>query len=71
MKVVSFLLFSTVLCAKDDLSISKGYYISGSDDNLEIICEPGHYCEEGVMYQCPAGMYNDIQGSTSIEMRWF
>jgi hypothetical protein len=67
MKVVSFLLFSTVLCAKDDLSISKGYYISGSDDNLEIICEPGHYCEEGVMYQCPAGMYNDIQGSTSIE----
>jgi len=48
------------------LSVSPGYYSTPEDADYytrsgQAACTPGHYCQHGVRYLCPAGTY----GSTS------
>jgi hypothetical protein len=43
----------------------KGYYSVGVTNNTRFYqrpCEPGHFCVDGVKYQCPAGTYGSTSG---------
>lgn len=59
----------------DCLECPAGKFCDGSVDGSNVAtgpqtCDPGHYCPPGTKYRdqfpCPAGYYNDLSGSHSI-----
>jgi hypothetical protein len=60
-RIVFFFLVSTAA------STSRGFYRSDIDVTKESLCSPGHYCIDGIQHTCPAGSFNEEQGSYSIK----
>ena len=42
------------------------HYTTGGSGNMyrekQVVCPQGHYCEQGIMYKCPAGRYGSRYG---------
>jgi hypothetical protein len=49
----------------------QGYYTKtdrNADQRAEqVICQPGHYCIAGVNYECPAGVYGNSSGLSTVD----
>lgn len=47
--------------------VEPGYYTSGGDEltrTQQNLCPLGHYCKQGSLYPCPAGVYGNSRGLT-------
>ena len=51
------------------LDVSLGYY--SVHNEYELICEPGHWCKDGIKNKCPAGSYGNEYGLWSVRCSGF
>ncbi|CAM9882958.1 unnamed protein product, partial [Discosporangium mesarthrocarpum] len=52
--------------------VLEGFYTAHSGpeagtQSAQVLCEPGHYCTDGVKYQCREGTFHWEYGITSAE----
>ena len=64
---------ASVYCPKGSslpTNVRPGYYTIGGNNATnrtrveEVPCKTGHFCEQGMIFQCPPGRYGSVKGLT-------